>query len=101
LVLPVHDSFLVYFSQEEALKEIMATAYRKRMKKEISIKPDPSFIETQLSQKEIDDDELGVKYLEYTIDEFERKEGYTGYRQRKFDFLKDKDEAWLWRFHAK
>jgi hypothetical protein len=101
LVLPVHDSFLVYFSQEEALKEIMATAYRKRMKKEISIKPDPSFIETQLSQKEIDDDELGVKYLEDTIDEFERKEGYTGYRQRKFDFLKDKDEAWLWRFHAK
>jgi len=98
LVLPVHDSFLAYPAQKDALKDVMATAYRNHMKSEIGIEADPSFIDEELAEVKALEEE-GVYFIQDAIDDIERKPEYANYRNRKLDFLADKDEQWRYRFY--
>jgi len=101
LVLPIHDSFLIYNAWAPELREAMKTAYKQRMNQEIRIDADPSFIETELPEDAIELDQLDVRPLENSIDDFESAPQFAGYRQRRSDFLVGKSDAWKMRFYTR
>ena len=101
LVLPVHDSFITWPAQREALHDAMAQAYKEHMRGTIQIEADVSFLETELPEGANELDEFGVYSFEEAVDDYDQRPEFASYRQRKLDFLAQKDEAWRWRFYPR
>lgn len=100
LVLPVHDSFVVYRAQYDRLKEEMLKAYRYEMGAAIKIDTDLGFADFLLGDEPVDPlDELD----QFILDEWERRQtrvGYESYLVRKNHYLALVNEPWKRRFTA-
>lgn len=99
LVLPVHDSFLTYPGQSTELRAAMVDAFRSVMGTSIDIDEGQLFL-AQDDPAALELDEEGVRSLDDTITMLEERDGYERYRARRTSFLRDKDEAWRWRFYS-
>jgi len=57
LVLPIHDSFITYSGLGETLTDVMKSSYHTRMKADVGVDADPTFLEQEISEEGLPSDE--------------------------------------------
>lgn len=90
LVLPVHDSFITYYGTKDRLLVEMKRAYRDRMRADIGVAADTSFLDGLA--------EVEGPYAEDVIEAREAEQGYEGYRSRLEAFRRTRTQQWRQRF---
>ena len=101
LALPVHDSFIVWDTKLDRLREVMLDAYHHYMRSEIGVKADPVWIEEHLSAEAHELHEAGVRHIEDSLYEYREAPKYARYRNRLWDWLAmKKGKAGATRIHS-
>jgi hypothetical protein len=93
LVLPVHDSFVVWDNKIDLLRQAMQDAYVERMGAEISTKADTAWIEAVIPAEAYELNAEGAYNIEDTIADLPDSPEFTRYRKRQRDFLATMGEA--------
>jgi hypothetical protein len=98
LVLPVHDSFITYLGSERTLKEVMKQAYHERMRQEIGVPGDTSWVDQEFPREEFGDTDTEDYGLEDYVRDREEQPEYSDYLKRKREFLSAQSIEWQMRF---
>jgi len=97
LALPVHDSFIVWDGKQNELVSTMRGAYMIRMRQQIGVKVDTTWMDENVPPDAHELHEDGVRFLDdFQADAVEGDE-FQGWRQRLDDFVAVKGEDWGYR----
>jgi hypothetical protein len=99
LVLSIHDSFITYSGLGELLTEVMKNSYHTRMKADVGVDTDPTFLEHEIREQELPTDEE-YPDLPDIIDNRLSEPEYNGYLQRLKHFLDSQTDEWHQRFQV-
>jgi hypothetical protein len=99
LVLLVHDSFVAYSGLGDLITELMKDPYHARMKAEVGVDVDLTFLEQELPEQNLPGDEEHPEIFD-TIDARLSDPEYRGYTQRLNDFLDRQPDDWHRRFEV-
>jgi hypothetical protein len=95
LALPIHDSFITYSWLHPVIIQEMRSAYRSRMKQEIAVDADTTFLEIE---KLWPMDDEGQDDPEEIVRDRGQSSGYQGYDERLRAFLRTKSDEWRRKF---
>jgi hypothetical protein len=99
LVLPIHDSFVTYSGLGEPLTDVMKSSYHARMKADVGVDADPTFLEQEILDENLPNDEEYPDLLDI-VDGRSSDAEYKYYTQRLKDFLDSRTDEWHRRFQV-
>src|SRR5262249_54922155 len=99
LVLPIHDGFIAYPGLEELITDVMKKSYHARMKVEVGVKPDLTFLEREIGDEGLPTTEEYPDVLDIVENRLSNSE-YAGYRNRLVQFFDGQTAEWFQRFRV-
>lgn len=97
LVLPVHDSFIVWDTKADLLRNVMQDAYVAVMGRQIGMKADGAWVEENIPHEAHELHNANVYHIADTISDYSDGPEFTNYRQRRRDFLEIMGGSWAHR----